>query len=107
MANARPVSHKVVTLDGTAQQLALAIDMPGVRIRSISMQPGAANAAAVFVGGPGVTASDYGVRLPASAAGVPAAPYVVEDSDESTRMDDWYVIGTDTEKLHLLVVAYV
>lgn len=107
MANARPVSHKVLTLSGSAQQLASELGMEGVRIRSLSLQAGAANAAPVFVGGPGVSASVYGVRIPTPVESVPAAPYMIEDADESTEMKDWYVIGTDGQTLHVLIIAYI
>lgn len=107
MANVNPVFHKVLTLSGAAQQLAAALDLPGVRVRSISLQAGAANANPVFLGGPEVSATVYGVRLPTPVTNIPAAPYMLEDADESTTLENWYVIGTSTEKLHVLVVAYV
>jgi hypothetical protein len=107
VANALPVSHKVLTLNGAAQQLALALDMPGVRIRSLSLQAGAANTHAVYVGGPAVSDTVYGVRLPIPVESTPAAPYMIEDFDEGTELKDWYVFGTNGEALHLLILAYV
>jgi hypothetical protein len=107
------VKHYVLTLDGNAQRLSSLIadqqphgahDTP---LRAISLQPGPANANAVFLGGAAVSATDFGVRLEASAAGVPPAPFILGEFDEGgMRLSDFYVIGTATEKLHVLVVTY-
>lgn len=74
-------------------------------IHSISLQAGAANGNPVLIGGPGVTTTDYGVRIPAAVAGVPAAPYIPSDFFRPGRnkLSDIFCIGTANEKLHMLV----
>lgn len=107
MASPRPVSHKVLTLNGSAQQLSAELGLAGVRVKMLSLQAGAANAAPFYIGGPLVSASVYGVRVPIPVTNIPAAPFMIEDDDESTSMDDWWVIGTNTEVVHCLIIAYV
>lgn len=96
--------HVVVTLAGTAEAL------PGGlgRLRWLSLQPGAANANPVFVGGDNVTTVSYGTRLPPAAAGVPPAPHVIaEFEDGSMAPEEIFVIGTASEKLHVHMLVYV
>lgn len=102
--------HFVVTLTGAAQRLATEIPLidADVPVRVFSLQPGAANANPVYLGASGVSATDYGVRMPAAAAGVPPAPFLLGEFDDGTlNLGDLYVIGTADEKLHALVIRAV
>jgi hypothetical protein len=103
-----PLSHYTLTLTGGAQRVSTVMNQAdGVRIRKISFQAGAANAAAVYIGGPGVSDTDYGVRIPIPVSTVPEAPYLYEDPDEGLTLGNIYVFGANTEKLHLLIQPYV
>lgn len=106
MANPTRITHAVMTLDGTAQALSAGIPAGG-SIRSLSLQPGAANTNAVFVGGPGVSATVYGVRLPVPVTSIPPAPFLLEDLEGKMSLEEVYVIGTNGEKLHLLLVCSI
>lgn len=107
------IRHYVLTLDGNAQQLSSVLprggDDPGNHpIRTISLQPAGGNANAVFVGSSGVTSSDFGVRLEPGNASIPPAPFILgEFAAGWARLSDFWVIGTNTQKLHLLVDHYV
>jgi hypothetical protein len=97
--------HYTVTLSGSVQVLPTASG--GGKVRWLSLQPDGANANPVFLGGPGLTTSDYGTRLPAASGGVPPAPHVIaEFSDGSMAVQDFYVLGTSTEKLHVHVLIF-
>lgn len=101
------VIHKVITLTGVAQAVGEVFGLPTAAVRITTLQPGEANANPVYVGGKGVTSTDYGVRLPASAAGVPSAPWDPSGGDDGTLdMGDVYVVGTLGEKLHVFAVIY-
>jgi hypothetical protein len=103
-----------LTLTGNVQRLseALADPRPGgpgdVPFRSLHLQPDGANANAIFLGASAaLTTSVYGVRLPASASGVPSAPYVFEFSSEGPlKLSHLYVRGTSGEKLHIFGVPF-
>lgn len=97
--------HFTLTLTGVAQVLPTSVT-PGA-VRWLSMQPDAANANPVYLGGTGVTAANYGTRIPAPVAGVPPPPHIIgEFQDGMVRLDAFYVIGTNTEKLHLHVLTF-
>ena len=100
------VAHKVITLSGSAEQLPVA--SWGGRVRWISLQPGAANGNPIYIGsGSTVASTDYGVRLPAATGGEPPAPYIIgEFEDGSLLAEDIWVLGTSTQKLHVLVAVY-
>lgn len=103
------IAHKVLTLTGAAQSLLSAFgvgDQAGEdpACSFISLQPGPANGNPVGVGGPSVAAADYGVRLPASAGGVPPAPYIFPGAHGPVRLGTVYVVGTAGEKLHIFYV---
>jgi len=107
MSASAPVMHVVFTLDGNAQQLKTsdAINFP---IRAISIQPGGANASPVYIGGAAVSATVYGVSLPASAAGVPPAPFLIDGlQGGAIQLGDFYVIGAVGEKVTLLIFPYI
>ncbi len=105
------LNHKVLTLSGAAQDLldAFGLNSPiggadDVACSFISLQPGSANANPVEVGGPAVSLTDYGARLPAANAGIPPSPYVIEPGGSAgvVRLSSVWVIGTVGEKLHIL-----
>lgn len=98
------IAHHVLTFDGNAQRLSSVAGALNLGIRTISLQPNGANANPCYLGGPGVTASDFGVRLEAGAAGVPPAPFVLGEFQTGwAQLAECYVIGTSTQKLHILV----
>lgn len=98
------IRHHVLTMTGSAQQLSSVTGALNLGIRTISLQPAGANAAACYVGAAGVSNTDYGVRLEAGAAGVPPAPFVLGEFPTGwLKMEDLYVNGANTEKLHILV----
>ena len=98
--------HYTVTLTGSAQALP-ATGVSFGAVRWMSMQPDGANTNPIFLGGAGVTTSDYGTRLPAGTAGIPPAPHIIaEFRDGMLRPEALYVIGTLNEKLHLHVISY-
>jgi hypothetical protein len=73
----------------------------------VSLQPGAANAAPVYLGDADVSATAYAVRLAAAVAGIPPAPYIVEGYDTGPfRLSDFWVRGADTETLHIGIVPF-
>jgi hypothetical protein len=108
------VKDLTLTLSGSTQRLsdALVDKTPGgkddVPFRALHLQPDGANGNAIFLGSSAsVTSSLYGVRLPASASGVPSAPYVFEFSSEGPlKLSHFYVLGTANEKLHILGVPF-
>jgi hypothetical protein len=71
----------------------------------VSIQPDGATTGAIFIGSDSTTSSTvYGNRLPASAAGVPPAPYVIGSwSDKGpVRLSNVFLVGTVSEKVHVL-----
>lgn len=112
MAQDYGIRHATLTLTGAAQRLISAFPdvTPGgaddLSAIVLVLQPDGANAAAVFIGGEGVTTTDYGFRLAAAAAGVPPAPFVGEFAGARTKLSRWYAIGANGEKLHIMLVAF-
>ena len=112
MANGTPPRHATITLSGSAQNVGTYIRetlgkplTPTVRM--FSFQPDGANGNIIAVGGAGVTTTDYGVLLEAGVTGVPQAPWTPPESHLTTNswsLDDWWVIGTNNQKLHVLWV---
>ena len=95
--------HRVLTLAGSAEPLSSL-----GKVRWLSLQPGGANSNPVFIGGPGVSSTDYGTRLPAASGGVPPPPHVIaEFYDGALSAQDIYVYGTAAEKLHIHVITFV
>lgn len=106
------IRHYVLTMTGSTQRLSTVLqagaggpdDLP---CRTISLQPGTANAAAAYVGSNEsgtVSSSSYGVRLEPAAAGVPPAPFIFgELAQGSMKLSDFQVIGANNEKLFVMV----
>lgn len=109
------LKHYTLTLTGAAQALSDVLAEP-VRdqdkhkpLRGLSLQPDPANTGPVYVGAAGVSATDYGVRLPAPVSSEPSAPWqppVDAGAQGVHTLGGIYVIGTENEKLHLLVVPF-
>ena len=99
--------HYVLTLDGTAQQLSsvLAPDDQQTRrpFRLLLFSALAANSNPIFVGGPDtVSATDYGFRINAPPANLPEAPTPWGPFESGpAKLEEIFVIGTDTEVLHI------
>ena len=74
------VAHYVLTLSGSAQALSSVTSPTTASIRTVALQPGAANSNPVYVGASGVSSTVYGARLPAAAAGEPPAPMMLADT---------------------------
>lgn len=100
------IRHKAVTLTGSVQRLSdeLGFDESVVWL---SIQPGASNGNAAYVGTTSaISSSDYMVRLEAASGGVPPAPWPISEllpagarSASVLKTSDLYVLGTNTEKL--------
>lgn len=99
------IRHHTLTMTGSAQQLSAAIaDALPLPIRTISLQPYAANAAVAYVGGPGVSSTSYGVRLEIPVTSIPPAPFVLGEFQTGwVKLEDLYVNGANGEKLSILV----
>jgi hypothetical protein len=95
--------HYTMTLSGSAETL------PALgKVRWMSLQPGGANANPVYLGGPGVSSTDYGTCLPAASGGIPPPPHVIgEFYDGAIAVADFYVIGTASQKLHIHYLPFV
>ena len=112
--------HYNLTLDGTIQRLSSVLantevggpDDEALRVFMLQMQGDSANP--LFVGGaPKVgtvitlTSTDHGFRLESGNAGVPSAPFLLGEFEAGTiRLSDFYVLGTDTEVLHITVLGF-
>ena len=98
------IRHHVLTLDGTAQQLSAVTGALGFGIRTISLQPAGPNGNPIYLGGPAVSSTDFRVRMEAGTGGVPPAPFVLGEYPTGwAQLAECYVIGTSTQKLHILV----
>jgi hypothetical protein len=102
------VAQHVLTLTGSAQALSTASGASSNAIRTVSIQPGTANANPVFIGDVNVSDTVYGIRIPASVTNEPPAPIILGETQSQVghfKLSDVYVRGTNTEKVHLLVVT--
>lgn len=99
------IRHHTLTMTGSAQRLSDAItDALQLPIRTISLQPYAANAAVAYLGSAGVSASSYGVRFEIPVDSIPQAPFVLGEYHTGwVKLDELYVIGANTEKLAILI----
>ena len=112
--------HYNLTLDGNIQRLSSVLANSEVggpddeSLRVIQLQMQGDSAGPLFVGGaPKVgttvtlTSTDHGFRLEPGAAGVPAAPYLLGEFETGPiRLSDVYVLGTDSEVLHISVLGF-
>lgn len=101
------MKHYTVTLAAAAQSVATALGLTAstdIPFRTLTFQAGKANTNDAFVGGSGVTTTDYGIRLD---PGDTAPPVVVGAYDTGgLKLSDVYVIGTADEKVHILGVPF-
>ena len=102
------MKHGVITLTGATQRLSTLLGATDV-VRAITLQPGGANANPIYVGGPAVDGTTFGVRLEAAVATVPPAPWQLSElfGWGHLSLEDVYVRGTNTEKLHVLWLPQV
>lgn len=105
--------HYTLTLNGSIQQLSGVFSAgekesspAGPAIIGLSLQPNSSNANPVWVGGAAVAANSAAIRLSSAtgpgATGIPPAPWLRELSGSFPfKLGDYYVIGTNGEKLHI------
>jgi hypothetical protein len=102
------VAHYTLTLNASAQALSTVSGATEASVRTVSLQPGAANTGVLYIGGAGVSAANYGIRVPAPVSSEPPAPVILGDTQSPYghfKLSDVYVLGTNAEKVHLLVVT--
>lgn len=85
----KSISHEVVTVTGSAA----AVSTRGVR--AVSIEADDANAGAIFLGGAGVTTTNYGRKL---------SPGDVIDLGDADLSALYAVAASPNDKLHLLEV---
>lgn len=105
--------HYTITMTGSAQNLAtvlktaLGVNFPGInnKLRFLSIQAAPANAAVAYVGGVQrtLTNADYGYRIEIPVTNIPYAPTVIETGPGVIALGDIQVLGTNNEKLHILI----
>lgn len=97
------MGHVVVTLTGSIQSLGTG------KVRWLSLQPGTANTAPVYLGNSTTLSStSYGARMPPAVSGEPPAPHVIaEFTDGGVGLENFFVLGTIGEKLHVSYLPYV
>lgn len=100
------VAHFTVTLTGSAQRLGAGLNFSNV-LAFLSIQMDPANTHVAYVGGNQATlsSSDYGYRLEIPPSSIPYAPSILEFSGGRISMDDFFVLGTNGEKLHILAIV--
>jgi hypothetical protein len=104
------VRHFVLTLTSSVQSLAAAypdataggpFDLP---IQEVFLTPGSGNLNVVYGGGAAghgtLTSTNYGFRLEAPVSSIPQAPLPFT---RGSRLSDYVVLGTNGEKVHLMV----
>lgn len=105
------VRNFVLTLNGNAQSLASVSGLPrellDKYVHALWLQPDTGNTNPFYVGGAGV-ATTTGLRFEGATATVPPAPWLPSDAFKTTgtKLEDWYVIGTNGEKVRILVVLH-
>lgn len=93
------VKHKVVAVTATAKSLASSIGEDGP-VYFLSIQPAAANAAVVYLGGLGVTTSAFGWRLEIPVSSIPSAPWFIDALQApALSLGDVYVVGTANDNV--------
>ena len=106
----------LVTLTGSAQKLSTATGtfaptgvsaaaLGNLACREIHMQAESGNSHVVYVGDATVSATLYAFVIPTPVSSVPAAPMIMGPyGAQSIKLDDFYIIGTAAEKVHLGLV---
>jgi hypothetical protein len=98
--------HKTVTVTAAARSLTSLLglqdsDALNVPLQTLTLQADGGNSNPLFVGGPGVTTSDWGIRIPTPAASVPAAPQEFSLMVRPVKLSEIYIVGTAGEKVHV------
>lgn len=97
------IDNFVITFTGAAQQITTARSA----IREIHLQAESSNGNPFYVGGVKVS-STVGQRVPIPASSIPAPPYVIDGfEDGKVSADEWYVVGTSSEKVRVMLITYV
>ena len=105
------LSHGVVTLTGTSNVLnlgtllqAAGVQLANTQVAFMELQPFGANSGIVYIGA-SVTMSttNYGTRLEIPVSTVPQAPYRLPDTMLPCALEDVYLIGTNTDKVSVLM----
>lgn len=105
------IRNFVITLTGSAQNLGtlfLAAGFQGIdSLKAIHMHADPANANVIYVGGPEVvlTAVNYGFRIEVPVTSIPPAPSILEFNTGRFSLADIQVLGTNLEKLHILMIS--
>lgn len=99
--------HYTVTLTGSAQNLET--DLPAGtpdRCRTLILQVDPSNSGLVYVGGSGLTDSNFAFSLPIPVGGKAAPPFMLGDYETTVlRLDDIYVLGSASDKLYVSAVV--
>lgn len=107
-----------LTLTGAVQRLsdalasvsgvsADALAAKDVTCQQIHLQGDGGNGNPIYLGGSAATLSTsvYGARIEKATSTVPPAPWTIQAPAEGNlRCSDLYVLGTNTEKLHALLI---
>ena len=102
-----PARTYTLTLDGNVQSLAAGITETD-RLRFISIQAQGDNSGIVYVGGKGsadtLSTSKYGWRIEIPVATIPAAPSIIEFSQNVMNLTDFEVLGTNNDVIHITAI---
>ena len=100
------VHHFTVTISVTTSfQLSGTVTTPDP-IKFIAVQADPANAGIVYLGGAETLSSTaYGVYIPKPVSTIPAAPIQLGTGNGFLSASEIYIVGTTTDKLHVLVVT--
>jgi hypothetical protein len=104
------VFHDVMTLDATVQSLVVEGLSASSPIREIHLTADSANTHVIYVGGTNktLTSANAGDTIPTPVSSIPAAPLFYEGFQDGTiSMGAYRVLGTNGEKLHIMVHAYI
>lgn len=98
----------VLTLGAAAANLATALSITDTATTRtaiwVSLQPDTANTHEILIGDAAITTSLYAFRLEAPSATIPPAPFIFELGQLQMQLADLWVLGTNTEKLHVGVI---
>ncbi len=103
-------AHYTLTLTGSAQKLSTAIsgdatDSIPASPNFMSLHADSGNTHVIYVGGTNatLTSSNFGFRIEAPVTSIPPAPFIRELTGNSRNLQNFYVLGTNTEKLHIFI----